>query len=71
MNIAEKTALSLAPLKFATINDDAPTFAMVMPYYASILTDTSTSIPKEVQEILGVTFSEIRDLALQKMGEAT
>ena len=69
MNTAEKTALSIAPLKFATANDDGMVFSTLIQYYSGLLLDWPSFIPQEVQEVLWITFREVKNATLHKLWE--
>jgi hypothetical protein len=59
MNLSQKTAITLAPIKFATERNDAKALANLAPYYARITTDGESLIPTEVREVLKLSFQEV------------
>ena len=60
MNLAQKTAITRAPLKFATERNDAKVLANLVPYYASIVIDGESLMPPDVREVLKMSFQEVQ-----------
>ena len=60
MNLSQKTAITLAPLKFATERNDAKVLANLIPYYSRIITDGESLIPADVREVLKMSFQEVQ-----------
>ena len=68
MNLAQKTAITRAPLKFATERNDAKVLANLVPYYASIVIDGESLMPPDVREVLKMSFQEVQWSILEKIG---
>ncbi len=68
MNLSQKTAITLAPLKFATERNDAKVLANLIPYYSRIITDGESLIPADVREVLKMSFQEVQWSILEKIG---